>query len=44
MKSYTILTGIDVNDGSCKAVKLDELFQKFIKAQSRRPKPMERSG
>ena len=32
MKSYTTLTGIDINDGSGKAMKLDELFQKFIKA------------
>jgi phosphosulfolactate synthase (CoM biosynthesis protein A) len=32
MKSYKTLTGIDINDGSGKAVKLDDLFQKFIKA------------
>ena len=32
MKSYTTLTGVDINGGSDKAMKLDELLQKFIKA------------
>lgn len=32
MKSYTTLTGVDINGGSGKAMKLDELLQKFIKA------------